>query len=182
MIHICFCTKGCIITYLSKLLEDIGMNIIGFATDINPYANLCTSRTARQNNVQNIEVVRCDFAAPMKEKLEGKVDVLIFNPPYVPTPNDEVGSDDIAASWAGGDDGRVVIDRFLPYISTLLSKSGVFYMVLVQENKPQNICRILKDSHRLSMSIVKRYKARNEHLMIVKIVRMCDDEITSIER
>lgn len=175
-----FAPEGCIITYLSKLLEDIGIWSIGFATDINPHANLCTLRTAKQNNIQNLEVIQCNFAAPVKEKLQGKIDVLVFNPPYVPTPNDEVGRNDIAASWAGGDDGRVVIDRFLPNIPFLLSKSGVCYMVLVQENKPEELCRIIQDKYRLSMSIVKRYKARNEQLMIVKIVHMASNEFGSM--
>ena len=54
------------------------------------------------------------------------VDILIFNPPYVPTTNEEVvshytdvshgSSNLISAAWAGGIDGRVVIDKFLPLI------------------------------------------------------------------
>ena len=165
-------STGCIITYLTKLLGDHGINCIGFSTDINPHANLCTQQTANQNSIGNIEVVRCDFAAPLQENLRGKVDVLLFNPPYVPTPNHEVGGTNIAASWAGGEDGRLVIDRFLPTISILLSKSGVCYMVLVQDNKPKDLCKILKNRYHLSMSVIKRHKARNEQLMIAKIVNI----------
>ena len=46
--------------------------------------------------------------------ISGTVDVLVFNPPYVPTPSDEVGSHGIEAAWAGGTDGREVIDKFIP--------------------------------------------------------------------
>lgn len=41
----------------------------------------------------------------------------VFNPPYVPTPNEELDRTDIARAWAGGLNGRVVIDLFLPFVS-----------------------------------------------------------------
>jgi release factor glutamine methyltransferase len=69
--------------------------------------------------------------------MAGKVDMLLFNPPYVVTPDEEVERKDIAAAWAGGKDGRLVIDRLLPIIPTLLSDGGVAYMVVIPENKPQ---------------------------------------------
>lgn len=50
----------------------------------------------------------------------GRWDVVVFNPPYVPTSAEEldaaVAGGGIEASWAGGADGRVVIDRFLAVV------------------------------------------------------------------
>lgn len=60
----------------------------------------------------------------------------LFNPPYVPTPAEEVSRNGIARAWAGGDRGRVVIDRLLPQLPALLAPGGSCLMVTVQENDP----------------------------------------------
>jgi release factor glutamine methyltransferase len=41
----------------------------------------------------------------------------VFNPPYVPTPDEEVRRTGIAQAWAGGRHGRVIIDKLLPLVS-----------------------------------------------------------------
>jgi hypothetical protein len=88
----------------------------------------------------------------------------IFNPPYVPTPDDEVvapvlrdgpagdGGDEgagggagglgiVAAAWAGGDRGRRVVDRLLPQLGELLSDEGEAFVIAVQENDPAGMIR-----------------------------------------
>jgi release factor glutamine methyltransferase len=42
--------------------------------------------------------------------------VQLFNPPYVPTPDEEVQRDGIARAWAGGHLGRRVTDRLLQQV------------------------------------------------------------------
>jgi len=49
-------------------------------------------------------------------RLENSIDIICFNPPYVVTESSDINSSLIAASWAGGIDGREVTDRVLPYI------------------------------------------------------------------
>ena len=49
-------------------------------------------------------------------------------------PSCQVGTNDLSASWAGGDKGREVLDRLLPKISHLLSPCGIFYLVAIKEN------------------------------------------------
>ena len=106
------------------------------------------------------------LASPLLNKLNGKVDVLIFNPPYVPTPDDEVGSSGIEASWAGGKDGRVVLNRALPQIARLLSKPhGAAYVITVDDNLPEDIADKMK-VHGIQVKPFVRRKARNEYLSV----------------
>ena len=72
-----------------------------------------------------LEVVRADLLGAVRP---GTVDVLLFNPPYVPTSEEEAAGGQAerdTAAWAGGPDGRVVVDRLLPDLGRLLSARGV---------------------------------------------------------
>ena len=77
-------------------------------TDINPAAACATLRTGKQNGVR-LEPVLTSLHYPLAERLRAKVDLLVFNPPYVPTEEEEelAGQLDasIVASWAGGLEG-----------------------------------------------------------------------------
>ena len=110
------CGSGCVITYLCMLLkENIGHDFRAYATDINPIALQRTKQTAELNSVE-IVLVKSNFVDEIEEEVGGNIDVLLFNPPYVPTPSEEIGGNGVEASWAGGIDGREVIDKFLPKV------------------------------------------------------------------
>jgi len=165
--------SGCVITFLAKLLQvDGGLQTHCLATDINPAAVLATMATARANGVA-VDVIRTGLVDGLLAGLisRGGVDVLLFNPPYVPTPDEEVGGSGIEASWAGGEDGRVVIDKFLPLLPLILSPTGRCYLVLVQDNKPAQITKLLSTRFNLKSEIVLRRQAFNESLQIMMIQR-----------
>jgi release factor glutamine methyltransferase len=136
-----------------------------FATDINKNACRATQGTASLNN-QHIQCINTKFI----DGLRHQMDLLIFNPPYVVTTSAEVGSLGIEAAWAGGIDGREVIDEFLGILDQLLRIGGILYLVLINENKPKEIIASL--ANRYIGSVVKYRVAGWEGLSIVKFVRV----------
>ena len=101
-------------------------------------------------------------------RLRSKIDVLLFNPPYVVTPAEEVADGGLTASWAGGDRGRQVTDRLLPVVSDFLSRpGGLFYLVTIPENDPEEICDILR-LRGLVGDVVLRRRAGPENLAIYR--------------
>ncbi|KAH9273486.1 hypothetical protein BASA83_004152 [Batrachochytrium salamandrivorans] len=85
--------------------------------------------------------------------------------------SDEVGSHGIEAAWAGGIDGREVIDEFLPLVPQLLSDRGRFYLVLIKENRPEEIMKYMLDNYNLESEILLRRKAGFEGLVIIRFQR-----------
>lgn len=140
--------------------------------DVNPDAARTARQTCMVNKMSSFDVLRGDLVTCLK--LNQSVDVLVFNPPYVPTPPEEVGGDSISAAWAGGDKGREVLDRLLLQLNNLLSLRGVFYVVAVEENDvPELTSRLAGTGFQCNLLVKKR--ERNELLMVLKITRVTDD-------
>ncbi|TPX58947.1 hypothetical protein PhCBS80983_g02750 [Powellomyces hirtus] len=155
--------SGCVSTFLATLIG--GSGTLFLTTDINPRANAATLSTAHHNHIP-LDALRCDLLPSLRHT----IDILLFNPPYVVTPSSEVGTHSIVASWAGGIDGREVIDRVLPLVDGALSKRSVFYMVVVNENRPEEIAERMRMCG-FGMEVVLGRRAGNEGLKILKFAR-----------
>ena len=157
--------SGVVITALAKSL---GPSCNYFSTEINPKACSATRRTATFNKVQ-VQAVNCDLVLPLLTRLQNNVDVLIFNPPYVPTIDTELdkSGNPINLSWAGGLRGRVVMDRLFPLVPQLLSPKGRFYLLILKENGEEDIVQTLT---RLGMrsSVVMERRAGREQLKVLR--------------
>jgi len=64
-----------------------------------------------------VSAIVCDLAGPLASRLRKNVDLMIFNPPYVPTGEEEASTAavtrGIESSWAGGSSGMAVTNRLL---------------------------------------------------------------------
>jgi len=159
--------SGIVLTSLATIIGNSAMYV---GTEINPRAAECALETGKVNGV-DFGVIVDDLGKCLIPRLQNMVDVLIFNPPYVVTPSCEVGRQSIEASWAGGIDGREVIDNFLPFATNMISTNGVIYMVLIDRNKPKEVIDIMKNFGLYGEIILKR-KAGIENLLILKFRRV----------
>ncbi|XP_039127512.1 methyltransferase N6AMT1-like isoform X2 [Dioscorea cayenensis subsp. rotundata] len=169
------CGSGYIITSLAIILGKENSGIHYFTSDINPYATRVTQRTLDAHGV-HAEIINTDIASGLQKRLVGMMDVIVVNPPYVPTPEEEVSCEGITASWAGGYNGRTVIDRILPVVDELLSDSGWLYMVTLTANNPSEICLLMRKRGFASRIVVQR-STEEESLHVIKFWREGVDDV-----
>jgi len=97
------------------------------AIDINPYAIHCATKNAEINCVSEKIEFRCgDLFQPTKPG--DKFNVILFNSPYLPSEPDEEKSW-IGKAWAGGPNGRKVIDRFIINAPNALTENGKILLI-----------------------------------------------------
>lgn len=168
------CGSGYVITSLALMLRQDAPGVYYIATDINPHALKVTSETLEAHGV-HAELIKTDIASGLEKRLAGSVDVIVVNPPYVPTPEDEVGREGIASAWAGGENGRCVIDKILPIADNLLSDKGWLYMVTLVANNPSEICLKMREKGYAARIVVQR-STEEESLHVIKFWRDFDSQ------
>ncbi|KAJ2507828.1 HemK methyltransferase member 2 [Coemansia sp. RSA 1939] len=162
--------SGCVSAFLAKVLDPHSALVL--STDINPAAALATQETIASNDCSNCvsDQIRTRFTQSMDSRLCGSIDILLFNPPYVVTPTEEIDVTSEASAWAGGKHGREVLDLLLPNVAHMLAPRGRFYLVVIEQNKPDDILELLQRDGLLGERILSR-KAGREHLSILRFIK-----------
>lgn len=150
---------------------------IYLATDISPWALEATRDTAERNDcsASYLETIQSDLATCLRAR---EVDLLVFNPPYVPaeyvpeTPN---ASDDrslwLDLALLGGEDGMVVTARLLENLDNILSKNGVAYILFCARNRPEEVAQKMRDKGNWKADLVIHRKAGWEVLSVYKFYK-----------
>ncbi|AUV82344.1 methyltransferase [Salinigranum rubrum] len=94
------------------------------ASDLNPHA--CRqarehARTLADESGVGFEVVTADLVSAFAD---GAFDVVLFNPPYLPTDPDNDWGDWMERALSGGESGRDVIEPFLDAVGRALAPGG----------------------------------------------------------
>ncbi|KAF5006159.1 hypothetical protein FDECE_7434 [Fusarium decemcellulare] len=140
-------------------------HVLTAGVDMNSFACRATVATVAKAQTDNADthglyLGSCmgDLTTPWRE---AAIDVLIFNPPYVPTPEmparpESFAADDLAEgtrpsfdddsyllalSYAGGLDGMETTDKLIDALPHTLSRRGCAYILLCAQNKPDEVKR-----------------------------------------
>ncbi|KAI5479223.1 hypothetical protein MNV49_003917 [Pseudohyphozyma bogoriensis] len=134
--------SGCVSSFLATIVGP--SSALFLCTDLSPPATLCALKTSKVNSTP-LDPIVTNLTASLLPRLANQVDVLIFNPPYVETWDDELESAQesgvIERAWAGGIAGMRVTNKLLEQVETLLSPTGMFYLVAIPANKPDDIIK-----------------------------------------
>ncbi|MFJ9028531.1 HemK2/MTQ2 family protein methyltransferase [Streptomyces sp. NPDC102274] len=97
------------------------------AIDVSRRAVLCARVNAALSR-RRVVVCRRDLSA-IASSFGGRYDVVISNPPYVPTPPAGLLRSGAARAWNGGHDGRALVDQVCACAANALRPRGVLLMV-----------------------------------------------------
>ncbi len=102
----------------ASIREETGATVFGI--DINPLA--CTRAASH-----GIPVLRGDLVSAIDARC---VDVVVSNPPYLPTSPEEERSDWLSVAVSGGPTGREVLRRLLADVGRVLRPDGRVYVLV----------------------------------------------------
>jgi release factor glutamine methyltransferase len=149
--------SGFVSAVLLANLKDIYL----LAIEINPHAARC----ARANGV---EVIRTDLFRGIKpEKPENRFDLILFNPPYLPTSKEEKVPGWLNYAFDGGISGRETLDRFLDEVRDYLKPGGKI-LVLISSITGLEAVREKIKGMGFKVDILERKKVSFEELMVVR--------------
>jgi release factor glutamine methyltransferase len=130
------------------------------ATDINPHAVMAAIR-------RGVETIRTDLLAGIC----GSFDLIIFNPPYLPTTPEERIDDWLEYALDGGPDGRDLIERFAQTVGDVLARKGRI-LILISSLTGLHEVEVLFSQQGFSSEIVREEIVEGEVLYVLKMVRI----------
>ena len=145
--------------------------------------------TARANGIlrgASLRVRRGDLFTPVRSE---RFDLVLANPPYVPSATDRLPRHTVGRSWDAGPDGRVLIDRICAQVAGMLTVGGAVLLAQSTLCDEQRTMELLGDSG-LSPSVLARctlpfgsvLRARTAMLEAAGMIEPCqrDEELVVI--
>jgi release factor glutamine methyltransferase len=97
-------------------------------------------------------------------------DVVVCNPPYLPTPPEREWDDWMERALSGGPDGRAVVDPFLDGVGRVLRDDGEAFLLVSTLTGPEDV-RAYARERGLDSEIVAEDSHPFEKLLVVRFFR-----------
>jgi len=127
---------------IAKMIAERASCVI--ATDKNP-------RAVANAKLNGVEAIMGDLFAD----LDSRFDLVIFNPPYLPSGR-TISSDWQSRAWDGGPSGREVIVRFLSQVSKYLTETGRVLLVISSITGYKEVTQLMHAQFRIVRAIAER--------------------------
>lgn len=129
------------------------------ATDINPHAAISAHKLG-------VDVVRCN----LMDAIRGKFDLILFNPPYLPTEPHERIDDWLEYALDGGKTGRETLERFAAGVSRILAPGGRILVLISSLTGPDEV-KALFAKEGFTAEVVREEKVEDEVLSVLRFAR-----------
>jgi len=129
------------------------------ATDISPPA-------VRAARALGLEVVRTDLFTGIC----GRFDLVLFNPPYLPTVPEERCDDWLEYALDGGPDGRSVIALFVEGVDSVLTSGGRFLLLISSLTGIREVREMMAKAG-FQSEIVAKTRIEGEDLVVLRGMR-----------
>ena len=129
-------------------------------TDINPHA-------VRLAGTKGIHVIRTNLFSGLCTRF----DLILFNPPYLPTKPEERVDDWLEYALDGGEDGCDTIERFFAQAQSYLTDNGRVLVLLSSLNNVKRVNEILQ-THGWSSSLLLDEIVEGERLYVLCCVKI----------
>jgi release factor glutamine methyltransferase len=139
-----------------RVATDTGADVV--ATDVNP-------RSCELASERGLAVVRADLVTSFAD---GAFDAVLFNPPYLPTPEEGPWDDWMEVALSGGEDGRAVVAPFLATVGRVLAPGGVA-LLLVSSLTDLDAVEALADDAGLATETVAEASFPYERLVVLAL-------------
>lgn len=141
----------------SRIREETGACVVG--TDVNPEA-------CQQATDAGVPVVRADMFGPFRD---GSFDVVVCNPPYLPTPPGQEWDDWMEAALSGGENGRAMVDPFLRGVGRVLVPGGRAYLLISTLTGPEKVRETAKNAG-FETAVVAEESYPFEKLLVLELL------------
>lgn len=129
------------------------------ATDINPHAAACA-------RARGLAAVRTNLFAG----LSGPFDLIVFNPPYLPTLPEERIDDWLEYALDGGPTGRATIEKFIAGVGRVLSPFGRVLLLVSSLTGPDDVRELFAREGFVSF-IIDEESLEDETLYVLRAMR-----------